>query len=83
MNIKTYETVQGDTWDSIAFKFYNDENYADELMKANPDKIEWFVFEAGVVLNIPDIMYIEAKRLESAFPEWRTFETVEEMDYGE
>lgn len=80
---KTYETVQGDTWDSIAFKFYGNENYVDELMKANLDKIEWFVFESGIVLIIPGIEDIEAKRLELSFPEWRTFSDVEEISYGQ
>lgn len=31
----TYETVQGDTWDKIAYQVYGDEKYAGYLMENN------------------------------------------------
>lgn len=77
----TYITVQGDTWDSIAFLHYGNENYADILMDANPEKIEWFIFEPGIEITVPDIVKIEAERLSLSFPEWRKAETVEESIY--
>ncbi len=77
----TYITAQGDTWDYIAFKFYHNENYADVLMDANPDKIEWFIFEAGIEIIIPDIVQVEAEKISRTFPEWRRMETAEESVY--
>lgn len=82
MSSNNYMTVQGDTWDSIAFKFYGDENYADVLMDANPEHIEWFVFESGVKISVPDIHEIEAERIARTFPEWRKEKTAEEIVYG-
>ena len=76
-----YITVQGDTWDSIAFRFYKSENYAGVLMDANPDKIEWFVFEAGIEIIVPDVLEIEAERIARTFPEWRRMDTAEESRY--
>ena len=69
--MNSYTTVQGDTWDSVAFRFYNDENRADDLMKANPDKIEWFIFDSGVELVIPELAELEAERISRDYPEWR------------
>lgn len=82
MPSNNYITVQGDTWDSVAFRFYGNENYADVLMEANPDLIEWFVFDSGIKIVIPDIREIEAERIARTFPEWRKEETAEEIVYG-
>ena len=38
--MKTYTTIQGDMWDSIAYKLYGD---------------EIFIFGAGTVLNVPEL----------------------------
>ena len=81
MKSSTYITASGDTWDYIAYKFYKNENYADVLMDANLDKIEWFVFEAGIEITIPDIVEVEAAKISRSFPEWRKTETVEESSY--
>ncbi len=52
---KTYFTVQGDTWDSIALKFYNNEKLMHCLLKANPKHLKTVVFSANVQLNIPKV----------------------------
>ena len=77
-----YETIQGDTWDSMAFKFYHNETYADVLMRANPDKVEWFIFDAGVEIVVPDLTSIETEKIVNSFPEWRTATSSEVMTYG-
>ena len=66
--MSTYTTVQGDTWDLIAYKLYGDESYADVLMESNYPYLDFFVFPADVVLNAPEV-----KRSEDDFevPEWR------------
>ena len=42
---KTYTTIQGDTWDLIAYK----------LFEANWPLLEVLVFSSGTVINVPDI----------------------------
>lgn len=51
----TYTTVQGDTWDVIAYVEYGDELQMHWLIEANPQHRETVVFPAGVVLQVPDI----------------------------
>jgi phage tail protein X len=63
-----YITVQGDTWDLIAYKVYGNEIYADVLMQSNYPYLDFFVFPADIVLNVPEV-----SRSEDDFeiPEWR------------
>jgi phage tail protein X len=51
----TYTTIQGDTWDSIAFIAYGDELQMHWLIEANPRHRETVIFSAGVVLSVPDL----------------------------
>ena len=56
--MKTYRTVQGDTWDLIALKMYpkvGGEKLMDVLLKYNPEHIKAVIFSANVILNIPDV----------------------------
>ena len=38
--MKTYTTIQGDMWDSIAYKLYGDEKYMCQLMKSNLELLD-------------------------------------------
>ncbi|SFA91506.1 P2-like prophage tail protein X [Cohnella sp. OV330] len=49
----TYRTVQGDTWDAIAYAVYGREYLMPLLLDANPDYSRVVVFGAGVLLNVP------------------------------
>ncbi|MCP4021567.1 MAG: phage tail protein [Desulfobacteraceae bacterium] len=51
----TYITNQGDTFDIIAFKLWSNENLMDRLVDANPQYQNTVFFNAGIVLNVPDI----------------------------
>lgn len=53
--MKTYRTIQGDTWDVISLKNYNSQMFTHELVAANFDQRNVAIFSAGVVLNVPDI----------------------------
>lgn len=53
MAAKTYRTVQGDAWDSIAHKLWGKEHLMHYLMTANPSHIDVLVFPAGVELSVP------------------------------
>lgn len=52
---KTYTTIQGDTWDLIAYKLYGSEKYMKNLIEANWPLLEILVFSSGTVINVPDI----------------------------
>ncbi len=62
-----YETLDGDTWDSIALDFYNNEYYASKIMQANPDFIKTLIFNAGIKLKIPILEYAAPTTL----PPWK------------
>lgn len=64
---KTYVTVQGDRWDSIAFYQLGSCSLAPRLMAANSQYLNYFVFPAGIILTLPDI---EAKT-SSTLPPWK------------
>lgn len=62
-----YTTVQGDMWDTIAKRVYDDEAGMNTLMEANTEYVEVAVFPAGVSLEVPDW---EAPA-SSLLPPWR------------
>ena len=53
--MKTYRTVQGDMWDSIAYRVMGGCKYTDLLITANQEHVKTFIFDAGAILTIPDI----------------------------
>lgn len=65
--MKTYSTIQGDTWDGIAYRLYGSENHMVTLMAANPDYVDVVVFSAGTELNMPEISAEAA----SSLPPWK------------
>lgn len=68
--VKTYTTISGDTWDKIAYDQLGSEYRATELMNANRDKVEYLIFPAGIVLELPEIGEDDGD-LDEAYPEWR------------
>lgn len=50
----TYTTIQGDTWDGIAYKVYEQADLMTLLMSANPDLTQTVVFSGNITLTIPD-----------------------------
>jgi len=51
----TYTTIQGDTWDMIAYRLFGDEAYMEDLIMANPSYIDTLVFSSGTVLSVPEL----------------------------
>ena len=51
----TYVTVQGDTFDIIAYKVWQNEKLMHTLIEANPDHRTIVVFGAGETLTLPAI----------------------------
>ncbi len=66
-----YITVSGQTWDQIACEVYGDDHYCDQLMDANRSLLEYFVFPAGVVLDVPDKNSLVRTRVPEGYPDWR------------
>ena len=52
--MRTYTTVQGDMWDSIAFTQLGDTAYTDRLMNLNRQYRMYYTFPAGIVLALPE-----------------------------
>lgn len=64
---RIYRSVQGDTFDMIAWKLWKNEHLCHELMAANPEHMDVLLFPAGVELAVPDVE-IEPKKAE--LPPW-------------
>lgn len=62
-----YIAESGDTWDSISFKFYEDEFKVELLMNANKDLMHIFVFGGGERVKIPEL----PEDVSSSLPDWR------------
>lgn len=69
--MKTYTTVQGDMWDSIAFRQLGSCLYTDQLMNANTAHREIFIFPAGIVLTLPEVKESPI----SLLPPWKRVST--------
>lgn len=63
-----YDTEYGDTFDSIAFQFYTDEQLSSEIIRANPDYADVLVFDDVVTLKIP---VFDTASLPDTLPPWR------------
>ena len=64
---KTYTTVQGDMWDSIAYAQLGSTSHTDKLMNANLRYWQYYIFPAGIVLTLPEIKETPS----SAMPPWK------------
>ncbi|MFG6383467.1 MAG: tail protein X [Lachnospiraceae bacterium] len=71
----TYTTIQGDTWDYIAFKVYGSESYTTFLMEHNYPYLDILIFSSGTILNTPPLPEEEKGEL----PPWRN--NLEEEDF--
>ncbi len=66
--MKTYTTVQGDMWDSIAYNQLGDVLYTDKLMNLNRQYRDIFIFPAGITLRLPDAV---AESISESTPPWK------------
>ena len=64
---KTNTTTQGDMWDLIAKRLYNDEASLNVLLEANQRYADMVVFPAGVELDAPEY----TAPVTSMLPPWR------------
>lgn len=64
-----YETVAGDTWDSIAFDFYTDEMMSTRLIQENKEYADVLIFDGGERLILP--ILDEDDETPATAPPWR------------
>ena len=65
--MKTYTTVQGDMWDSIAYNQLGDTAHTDKLMNANLRYLRYYTFPAGIVLVQPEV----GESVSDTLPPWK------------
>ena len=65
---QTHVTIEGDTFDGLALRYYNEEQLASRIISANPDFCDVLIFEAGEVLRIPIYDTVETPE---TLPPWR------------
>lgn len=69
MAAKTYTTLQGDTWDGIAYRLWGEERHMHTLMALNPDHMDTLIFSAGITLRLPDLAPASRDKT-SQLPPW-------------
>ena len=66
--MRTYKTVQGDTWDMVSYRAYGDEGHVGELIAANLEHVNAVLFSAGIALRIPEVA---KQSVVDTLPPWR------------
>jgi phage tail protein X len=69
--MRVYTTIQGQTWDQIAYEVYGNEYMCDKIMDLNREKLDTFIFPAGIKLILPDEENIIRQYVPSDYPTWR------------
>lgn len=67
----TYTTLNGDTFDSIALDFYNNENLSSHIIIANPKFRKVIIFKGGETIKVPIVEQEPATTL----PPWKQVST--------
>lgn len=62
----TYTTIQGDTWDKIAYQTLGSEYLLPLLFEVNYQYRKVVIFSGGIVLNIPEVETAEVTER----PDW-------------
>lgn len=65
--MRKYVTALGDTWDIIAYKMYGNERQMSVLIETNPQHQETVLFQADVVIQVPDMVAATS----TVLPPWR------------
>lgn len=68
MAARLYQTRQGDTFDIVAYRIWGDEHMMRQIVDANPEYADVLLFDAGIMLNIPDIA--KKAKLSADLPSW-------------
>jgi phage tail protein X len=66
-----YRTKQGDMWDYLAWRFYNDESRLEVLVAANPHVPITPILPMGIVIAIPILGELRPTLNNAQLPPWR------------
>lgn len=66
---KIYTTILGDTWDSIAYRLFEDSKAYDTLLELNLEYYDTVIFSAGIKIKYQDNIIIKSH--EETVPPWR------------
>lgn len=55
-------------WDSIAYKQYGSTSYTGALIAANLKYAEYYIFQAGIVLALPEL---QEENITEYLPPWK------------
>ncbi len=66
----SYTTIQGDTWDAIAYRLWGREHLMDKLLAANPEHADVLLFPGGVELTVPEIDLSGSISAVTELPPW-------------
>lgn len=69
MEFTKYTTVEGDRWDTIAYKAYGDATKYSGIIEANPSVPKGVVLKSGVTLFIPVLDRPSVAK--STLPPWK------------
>lgn len=69
-----YVTVEGDRWDTIAYKAYGDASKFQQIIEANPEAVVGAVFEPGIRLIVPIVETVNSTD-KNLLPPWKRGET--------
>lgn len=75
----TYTTIQGDTWDMIAYRLFGGESYMKNLIEANWPHINTLVFSAGTELTVPEI----PDEADDDLPFWRSDDAEDDSTFSQ
>ena len=64
----TYTTKEGDFFDLLALRYYDEEKMAHHIIQANPDYADVIIFDGGIKLVIPVVEETESTELKAP---WR------------
>ena len=68
--VNVYRTVNGDTWDLIAYKVLGNEQYFHKILRANLKLIDVSIFPSNIPIIIPDIE-IDTVIVDKSLPPWK------------
>lgn len=66
-HVVSYTTISGDQWDGIAYRELGSTDYTGQLMRANMEYRDVFVFPSGIVLTLPEVV----ERVNENLPPWK------------
>lgn len=55
MAASTYTTIQGDMWDTIAYRLWGNEMLSHHLLASNPSYRNMVIFPSGITLTVPSL----------------------------